>query len=158
MKDPDLHKDDMPEGLKKLKGTNPFRVPEGYFQELEDNVLDRWGQEQQPLKNHGVGSMWYRWMAIGGAVAAAALLLVFFRGLESSDRPEAITWELTEQELLNYVTENISEFSEEDFYSLESLDFQEDLLLDVDDLDSDQFEFIYDQLAEDPELDLWEEI
>lgn len=116
--------------LKELKGKGDgFKVPEGYFENLEHTILARIessGDAGRPAmkisKRPGLFSLFIRPQAAMAYAAALALVLaaVWFirQDANTSQDIPLVSTELTEDDLEFYVLENLHEFEPEQLASL----------------------------------------
>ena len=105
----------------------PYEVPEGFFDQLENNVMDRLAQsadqqehhEEQP-KGHPRKARTVKWVFRAALAAAAAVsLFVVFSGPQSSDSTPADSFANVELAYNNLSTEDqeyLMEVYEEDLF------------------------------------------
>ena len=115
-----------------LKGLSPllrdpgqrdpgFRVPEGYFEALEDSVFSRvgaTGNRRKPMMKALRGGFFTRFsrtqvMWAAAAIFALVLAAIWFISPKPAQQPALATQELTEAEIEAYVLENIRDFDAE---------------------------------------------
>ena len=96
--------------IKEKVGTeNPFRVPEGYFESFQQQLLgslpDRVVAEPVPVRV----SMWTKvrpWLSAAAIVCGVVLAVGVYRGLEKPDKgilAEGVEQVLTEDEMSDYM-------------------------------------------------------
>ena len=95
--------------LLEYKKSVDYEVPEGYFDQLPEVVLSR----VNTRKTSRIRQLVVRTIA---AAAAIALLVVFVKGPAANDQ-DALAG-IGEDELLNYVSENLDAYSGTDIYAL----------------------------------------
>ncbi len=97
---------------------NGFRLPEGYFEAVEESVfsrIDAAGARREPVLETQWGGKFFRSRVMWAAAAASALVLAvvwFVRPKNALDieAPIAVSQELTAEEIEAYVLENIHDF------------------------------------------------
>ncbi len=80
---------------------NPFEVPEGYFDSLEDRIMDRISSEKEDTREIQLRP----WVAYAAA-AAIALLVIFFlipNSDEANNSPEQILTEVSTEAIVEYL-------------------------------------------------------
>ncbi len=155
MKETDMHESHpdrgakLPDFLETYKHENPFVVPHNYFSELPDKVLDRIKEEKHASLFQRLKDIYRRWALSGilrPALAVASVLLIISVFLLWPNSTDQIAMsQLTQDEVRDYVINNIDEFEEEFFYIEEANDL--DLLSES--LEGDGLEELLDDLLDD---------
>lgn len=128
--------DDLPQFLKDLKEKGDgFKVPEGYFEDMEHSVFNRLessGGSVRPIiktvKRPGLFPLTIRSRTATALAAALALILAAFWFI---CQPQAIqplplaSTELTEDDLETYVLENVHDFDPEQLAALSPAEITE---------------------------------
>ena len=160
------HKDQkdpiLPEALHKLKEENPFVIPHNYFKTLPDEVMQKIRDEEATSKSltHGWKSYLTSLLSPRPAWALAAVLVVmgvwiWWSQDAPSDTPAfVIQQDLTEEEVLAYVTDHIDEFEEMDFYSEEAA--QQDLFNEY--FNEEELDPVLDELIEEVDVEMLEKM
>ncbi len=140
---------EMPLLKEQLGQAEGYRVPDGYFKELEKNILDQVHQEIIPTKS--ARTKLFSLSSIWGKAAAIALLIGGSLWVWQNNTPSTIaaTTDLSTEEVYTYIRENLQEFDE-------------DLLLDqvsaapavLSDLSEAEQELFLEELMEDTSFDL----
>ena len=125
--------------LEFLKGINkkPFKTPEGYFEGLEDDILNKLAPPKANLRV--VKNTRFNLMSIAASVTLLVCSGYLYMKMESSNRENAMV--KNETVIKNYLLDQIDEVDYENLYSL---NFEEDdVELDkaiIEELDLDQME------------------
>ena len=97
--------------LKKIGTENPFRVPEGYFENLTSEVMNRLPEKEKLIAVQTEPTMWQKvrpWLYMTAMFIGAALII----RVASSDRTPAATDRMaadeteTEMEYINMAVDN----------------------------------------------------
>ena len=97
--------------LKKVGTENAFRVPEGYFENLTSEIMNRLPEKEKPASEKKEVTMWERakpWVYMAAMFVGAALII----RVASSDRTPAATDRMaadeteTEMEYINMAVDN----------------------------------------------------
>ena len=140
---------EMPLLQEQLGQAEGYQVPDGYFNDLEKNILDQISQETIPAQSSrtklfSISSIWGRAAAI--ALLIGGSLFIWQKNMSS---PIAVTTDLSKEEIYMYISDNLQEFDE-------------DLLLDqvattpsdISNLSEEEQEFFLEELMEDTSFDL----
>ncbi|MCB9306085.1 MAG: hypothetical protein H6565_05780 [Lewinellaceae bacterium] len=111
--------------LQELRRENDgFRLPDSYFESLEEAVFSRLDaagarRQQELTVSRGKGLFSIRWMATAAAVLALILAAVWFFKPTPVAAPQPVARQLTEEEIIeSYVLENIRDFEVEQLAAL----------------------------------------
>lgn len=111
--------------LQELRRENDgFRLPDSYFESLEEAVFSRLDaagarRQQELTVSRGKGLFSIRWMATAAAVLALILAAVWFFKPAPVAAPQPVALQLTEEEIIeSYVLENIRDFEVEQLAAL----------------------------------------
>ncbi|MCB0543780.1 MAG: hypothetical protein KDC70_09685 [Saprospiraceae bacterium] len=111
--------------LQELRRENDgFRLPDSYFESLEEAVFSRLDaagarRQQELTVSRGKGLFSIRWMATAAAVLAVILAAVWFFKPAPVAAPQPVALQLTEEEIIeSYVLENIRDFEVEQLAAL----------------------------------------
>lgn len=95
--------------LRKAGTENAFRVPDGYFEHLTSEIMNRLPEKEKPVIEARESTMWERvkpWAYMAAMFVGAALII----RVASSDRTpvpsDTVVAEDTEMEYINYAVEN----------------------------------------------------
>lgn len=133
---------------KMKKKEDGFSTPENYFNYLENSIMEQVSLEPNPL---GVSSReeknkpWFSWFSAKTVASFASVLLLIGAGLFLINQKTEPTTnvntfaELTEEEILNYLSDNIDDL---DVYSIGELT-EENTGSDFDMLDLDEKDMEY---------------
>ena len=96
--------------LKKIGTENPFRVPDGYFENLTSEVMNRLPEKEKPASEKKEVTMWERakpWVYMAAMFVGAALIIrvASSEHTPSVERMAADDTE-TEMEYINMAVEN----------------------------------------------------
>lgn len=111
------------------RNSHPFKVPEGYFEDLNQAILERTSSTSAPAIT------WYRKPVWQMALASVIILVVAFGTLfsESSVPGEEFLADVSDEEILIYLASNDlseSEILENFTFTEEDLVIEEDAILD----------------------------
>jgi len=107
--------------LHSISKENPFSVPEGYFDDLPSEIIDKYRTEAEPKKwGEGILTtlLGYKWKLL---TATGCLAIICFFAIRFNNRPvsyEAIAKTIPDSVIVAHLNENISSISES---SLEDL-------------------------------------
>ncbi|MEZ4963665.1 MAG: hypothetical protein R2791_00365 [Saprospiraceae bacterium] len=111
--------------LRELRRENDgFRLPDSYFESLEEAVFSRLDaagarRQQELTVSRGKGLFSIRWMATAAAVLALILAAVWFFKPAPVAAPQPVALQLTEEEIIeSYVLDNIRDFEVEQLAAL----------------------------------------
>lgn len=130
------HEEDetLPDVLRGMKGSNPFKIPHNYFRELPDQIMSRISREDIQVDDSprwiNLIERWKIWLHPGPVWALVAIVLAagifLFRNPQPVMMPvdAIISDAITSVEIAEYVRHHIDDFEESDFYinDPESLD------------------------------------
>jgi len=153
MKEEEIHKEleSIAPNLAKLKKKgNPFKVPDNYFDQFEQQLSERL-KEASPIRQETKVRQLTYWLS--RAAAIAVLLLGFFYFIQKDATPKVdLLADVTPDEIHQYLADNIHELEEdllfepnvlnkdqlEDDFSKEEIDvYLEDQLYELEDSDLD---------------------
>lgn len=133
MQGEEQHAGKEPSILKKIERKDPFKVPEGYFEDLSVAILDRVDTEKEkPIVGGRVRRLnvsWRKPMSYAAAIALTLMVALFLlQDRHATNMPDE-DWvhEISLEEIESYVLDNLDEFDEDDFLS-EDLHLETDLL------------------------------
>ncbi len=120
----------LPDVLRRMKGSNPFKIPHNYFQELPDQIMSRIHQENTPVDDTArwiaLIERWKTWLNPRPVWALVTIVLVAGIFLFRNPQPVLMPFgdAITSLEIAEYVRHHIDDFEESDFYinNPESLD------------------------------------
>ena len=150
IRDKNIHKEleELSPFLVKMKGEKEeIEMPENYFHYLENSVMQQVQLEKIPTFQAAEGnsaSFWSRFFSLRGIMGLASIVLLIVAGvyfsqyeLEMSNNSLQFA-ELTDAEILDYLTENAEVL---DIYSLSELDAESSVLdmIDFEEGDADYF-------------------
>lgn len=142
--------------LKKIGNEDPFKVPEGYFENLSDSILGKVEGEisSQAPKGRIVRfrSTWRKPLRYAAAIALMLAISVFLvQDRLSTDQGET-DWasEISAEEIETYVLENLYEFEEGDFLS-QDLNLEKDLLENA--FDDEELEALLPEMLDDIDME-----
>lgn len=105
--------------IKKLNDKDAFKVPEGYFENLTQKVMDRIDSEEADRvetdnQTTKTVSLWTRkpfWISLTSTAAACVAIVLTFNAFTSNDITDS------SETLANTETESVSSMAEEDLLS-----------------------------------------
>ena len=161
----DPNKDELKEApflAKRQRQEDGFQVPPGYFRELQDQVIARLQEEEQPRASQPMTltDRWQRWKRtyrVAASLAATFVLLGlawFLWRPSGSELPAQLTYD----ELHEYVQENIDDF---ELDILLRYSYGEDVpegLFPASDMEQDEIDRYLDQELDEIELESLEEL
>lgn len=122
-----------PSILTKIGNKDPFKVPEGYFEDLSGAIMDKVNTAQEAPRDEGkirpLNASWRKPLSYAAAIALILIVSLFLLQNRHSNDEIAEDWvqEISLEEIESYVLENLYEFEEDDFLS-EDLHLETDIL------------------------------
>lgn len=139
--------------MKKEETIQPFQVPEDFFSNLPDRVLEQTVTEQVSKPKPQAFQTWWKTLqnyldvlfqpryAVGFATIALLMVAAFYLTSEESMKADMIALEdLSSEEIDTYISQNIEEFQEELLEGeAETALFQSETSLDVEDAELEEY-------------------
>lgn len=139
--------------MKKEGTIQPFQVPEDFFSNLPDMVLEQTTTEQVSKPQAQVFQSWWKTLqdylnilfqpryTVGFATIALLMVAAFYLTSEESMKVDMITLkDLSSEEIDMYISQNIEEFQEELLEGEEGVTlFQSETDLDVEDAELEEY-------------------
>ncbi len=156
-KDKNIHKEleEISPFLAKMKGKKEeIETPENYFHYLENSVMQQVQLEQNPVlqkKEIRTISFWSRFFSLRVITGLASVILlivvgIYFNQTAIDTSGDSLQFaDLTDAEILNYLTDNVETL---DIYSLSDLDV-DDSILDVIDLEEGEGDYLFEESSMD---------
>ncbi|MEZ5002973.1 MAG: hypothetical protein R2730_08040 [Chitinophagales bacterium] len=143
-------------------GKHPFKVPDNYFSDLSGRVMVGIDEEEsletegkiirlQSKRNHG-RTTYRKWFSMAAAAAVVVLIMVNLAKVDSDATSAKV--EISQQDALQYIEDNYSDFESEELYSLAAA-INDELSLSVSDDFENQLENYMDNNLEDWDISLF---